>query len=441
MFDSIARSFSSFFSRIGRQKTLSQPVVEDLLKTVTDALLQADVPLEASNAFIDTLRKDLIGARLAPTLRADEYLMKVVNDRIREFLGGQENHDIFTPQIPATILVMGLQGSGKTTTTAKLGKIITAKLLEQKKKGRILAASVDFYRPAAIDQLEVVSLQAGIEFYRATETDILKAVEEIDAYRKKNNYSTLLLDTAGRLHVDEKMLQELSNVDARLPNALKILVLDSMTGQESLRVARVFEERVGFAGAILTKMDSDTRGGAAFAFRYALKKPIFFVGIGEHISDLERFHPDRIATRMLGMGDITSLAERATEKIKAQEQEQLSKAMRSGRFTLEDFAQQIDMMSRLGSLGQVMKYIPGVANMKISQEKIEEGETEMKRFRAIISSMTKKERIQPSVLDASRKKRIAQGSGVTVPDVNMLLDRFNQSQQLIKQLGKMGRFF
>lgn len=426
---------------MGRQKTLSQETVSDLLRTVADALLQADVPLEASNAFLDSLKKDLVGAQIKGSLRADEYLMKVVNDRIREFLGGQENHDLFAPTIPSTLMVMGLQGSGKTTTTAKLGKLILTRLGELKKKGRVLAASVDFYRPAAIDQLEVVSLQAGIDFYRATATDVLKAVEEIDAYRKAHDYTTLLVDTAGRLHVDEKMLEELVQISNRLKGAVKILVLDSMTGQESLKVATVFEERVGFNGAILTKMDSDTRGGAAFSFRYALKKPIVFVGTGERIADLERFHPDRIATRMLGMGDITSLAERATEKIKAQEQEQLSKAMRSGRFTLEDFAHQIDMMGRLGSLGQVMKYIPGMASMKISQEKIEESESEMKRFRAIISSMTRKERIQPSLLEASRKKRIAQGAGVAVSDVNVLLDRFTQSQQLIKQLGKMGRFF
>jgi signal recognition particle subunit SRP54 len=286
-----------------------------------------------------------------------------------------------------------------------------------------------------------VAAQAGVAFYRAQATDVMKAVQEICDYRKKEDFDVLILDTAGRLHVDEQMLDELVRVDKIIRSEGKLLVLDAMTGQESLHVARTFQDRIGFHAAILTKMDSDTRGGAAFAFRYMLKKPILFVGVGERVSDLERFYADRIATRMLGMGDIVSLVERANDKMKVQEQDRLAQAMAKGRFTLDDFATQIDMMSKLGSFGQVLKYLPGTAQLKISPEKLEEGEREMKRFRAIIGSMTKKERLVPTILDGSRKKRVAQGSGVSVAEVNVLLERFQESQQMMKQLGKMGRFF
>src|SRR3989339_953648 len=240
-------------------------------------------------------------------------------------------------------MVMGLQGSGKTTTVAKIGSFLADFLQKQKKRNRILVASIDFYRPAAIDQLEVVAAQAGVAFYRAQALDVMSAVQEIADYRKKENFDVLILDTAGRLHVDEQMLNELVQVDKILRPEGKLLVLDAMTGQESLHVARTFQERIGFHAAVLTKMDSDTRGGAAFSFRYMLKKPILFVGVGERISDLERFYPDRIVTRMLGMGDIVSLVERANDKMKVQEQDRLAQAMAKGRFTLDDFAAQIDM--------------------------------------------------------------------------------------------------
>jgi len=440
MFEFLSRSFSSFFSKLGRQKTLTPVLVDELLTTVRESLLQADVPFEAIEVFLASLRNDLVGAKVLPTIRADEFLMKTVHDQLLAFLGGKEEKTLLD-SIPSTFMVMGLQGSGKTTTVAKIGSFLADFLQKQKKRNRILVASIDFYRPAAIDQLEVVAAQAGVAFYRAQALDVMSAVQEIADYRKKENFDVLILDTAGRLHVDEQMLNELVQVDKILRPEGKLLVLDAMTGQESLHVARTFQERIGFHAAVLTKMDSDTRGGAAFSFRYMLKKPILFVGVGERISDLERFYPDRIVTRMLGMGDIVSLVERANDKMKVQEQDRLAQAMAKGRFTLDDFAAQIDMMNKLGSFGQVLKYLPGASQLKISPEKLEEGEREMKRFRAIIGSMTKKERLLPALLDGSRKKRVARGAGVSVAEVNTLLERFQESQQMMKQLGKMGRFF
>lgn len=440
MFEFLSRSFSSFFSKLGRQKTLTPALVDDLLSTVRESLLQADVPIEAIEVFLASLKNDLVGAQVLPTLRADEFLMKTVHDRLLMFLGGKEDKGFFET-IPATCMVMGLQGSGKTTTVAKLARFCADLLQKQKKRNRVLVASIDFYRPAAIDQLEVVAAQAGVAFYRASSVDVLAAVQEICAYRKKEDFDVLIIDTAGRLHVDEYMLNELVQVDKIIRSDCKLLVLDAMVGQESLQVARIFQERIGFCAAILTKMDSDTRGGAAFAFRYMLKKPILFVGTGERVADLERFYPDRMANRMLGLGDIVSLVERANDKIKMQEQDRLAQAMAKGRFTLDDFATQIDMINKLGSFGNVLKYLPGTAQLKISPEKLEDGEREMKRFRAIIGSMTKKERLMPAILDGARKKRVAKGAGVSVAEVNVLLERFQESQHMMKQLGKMGRFF
>ncbi len=336
---------------------------------------------------------------------------------------------------------MGLQGSGKTTSIGKMAYLTSSEAKAKGKDRRILMTSVDFYRPAAVDQLEILSGQVpGATFYRAHSTDPVAAAKEIMAFYQKGLFELLFLDTAGRLHVDEQMLEELKQINAALKPKYKVLVLDAMTGQESLAVAEQFNKAVGFDMAVLTKMDSNTRAGAAFAFRYALKKPIVFVGSGEKVADLERLYPERLAGRILGMGDITSLLERANEKIKQSEQESLEKAISKGQLSLQDFADQLKMMQKLGSLSQIVKYMPGGANPALTPEMIQKGEVELKKFGAIISSMTHKERFLPRILDASRKKRIAAGAGVSVADINLLLERFEQSQQYVKLLKKFGRF-
>lgn len=442
MFDFLSKTFSSLFSTVRSKKTLDEPTIQGALEQVREALLSADVPYDLVQTFVQDIKTDLVGKKVSGSLRPDEQLMKVVYDRLISFLGGDTV--LFSPQLPSAIMVMGLQGAGKTTTIAKLAYYFAHEAKKRGKERRILVASVDYYRPAAIDQLELLAKQANVSFFRAHSHDPVIAAQEIYDYWRSHTYELLFLDTAGRLHVDNTMLEELRIIDSRLAPKHKLLVLDAMTGQESLAVARAFEQGVGFQGAIVTKVDSDTRGGAAFSFRYALKKPIFFMGGGEKLEDLTPFYPERAASRMLGMGDIKSLIEQTEQKIKAEEQQAMYQSFQDGRMNLEDFAQQIDMINKLGSLSSLMNYMPGMGNLSISKEQMDQGQFQMKRFRAIMSSMTRKERLCPHILDDSRKRRVARGAGTTLDEVNKLLSRFDQMQQyakLIKKSGGFGRLF
>ncbi len=439
MFDFLSQKFSSIFSSFSGKKTLDQKSVDQALSQVKDALLSADVPYDLVEQFTQSINDELVGQKIIGSLKPSEQLLKVVNDKLLAFLGGTDNRT-FSVTIPSVLMVMGLQGSGKTTTIAKLAYHLKKEAEKRNKKRRILVASVDFYRPAAVDQLEVMAGKAGADFYRAQAEKPLQAALEIHKHWQDNRYEILLLDTAGRLHVDSAMLQELQAIDRELQPKQKILVLDAMTGQESLAVARAFDQAIGFQSAILSKTDSDSKGGAAFSFRYALKKPIVFIGTGEKVDNLDLFHPERMASRMLGMGDIKSLIERAEEKIKKGEQEQMASSFERGKLTLEDFAQQMDMVNRLGSLSSVMKYIPGMGGAQIPAGALEEGQREMKQFRAIIGSMTLKERLYPRLLNDSRKGRVAQGAGVAVGQIDKLLSRFDQMQQYAKLIRKSGGF-
>lgn len=440
MFDFLAQKISTLFDRFGRASSLSAPAVDSFLQTVQDSLIDADVPLEVAKAFVAEVRAAAAGAKIQGGLRADEFLKKLVYEKLVSFLGGQAAADQVIGNVQGTVLVMGLQGSGKTTTVAKLAKLLRERGEQAKKPVRVLVASVDFYRPAAIDQLAIVARQAGAFFYRSESTDPLIASRDCIRYRQEQGFDVLILDTAGRLHVDDAMISELQKVKEIVRPQLSLLVLDAMTGQESLTVAKAFHEAVGFEGAILTKIDSDTRGGAAFAFRYVLKKPIVFVGTGEKCGDLAVFHPQRAASSMLGMGDLEGFVELANARIRDEEQKRMQRSMADGRMTLEDFASQLDMIQRMGSLTSLMRYLPGGASMSVQAGQLEKGEQEMKKFRAIISSMTVKERRAPAIIESSRKKRIARGSGVATSDVQELLQKFNEMQLLMKQMGKMGRF-
>jgi signal recognition particle subunit SRP54 len=429
MFDFLAQRFSSLFSSFSSQKALTQNDIAQVLAQIKDGLLEADVPYELVETFTRSIHDEVSGQKLITSLKPTEQLMKVVYEKLVTFLGAKEQGK-FLFKFPSITMMLGLQGSGKTTTIGKLAWLYKGK--------KILLASVDFYRPAAIDQLEIVARNARVDFYRASSANPIQAAREIQQKYIMGRYDMLFLDTAGRLHVDNGMLEELRAIDADLQPAQKILVLDAMTGQESLNVAKAFDQAVRFSGAILSKTDSDTRGGAAFSFRYALKKPIIFIGTGEKIDDLAPFHPERAASRMLGMGDIKTLVEQADQKIKENEQRDMQRAFESGNFTLQDFAQQMNMMNRLGPISNLIKYIPGMSGMNIPQEALEQGEREMRRFKAIISSMTPKERIQPNILDGSRRKRIALGAGVEVAEINKLIQRFEQMKQYAKLVNKPG---
>ena len=429
MFDFLSQKFSSLFSHLGDTKKITEQNIQEALETVEQALIEADVPYGVVQTFIESVKNDVVGQKIVGALKPAEQLMMVVQNKIVDFLGGSNSESSFL--FPSTVMVMGLQGSGKTTTIGKLAYKIKKDAEKNKIVKKIIVGSIDFYRPAAIDQLEVLARQVDVSFYRAQSKDPVAAAKEIFYFGQSNGYDVILLDTAGRLHIDNTMLQELQEIDSMLRPAYKFLVLDAMTGQESLSVAKAFNDTIGFHGAILTKMDSDTRGGAAFAFRFVLKKPIVFVGEGEKTTDLNVFYPDRAAERMLGMGDIRTLIERADEKISAAEQEKAEKALNSGSFSLQDFADQMSMMNKLGSLSQLLKYMPGMG-AKISPEMIQRGEIELIRFRAIISSMTRKERLNESILNNSRMQRVAQGAGVTVLDVAKLLKRFEEAKQYVK---------
>ena len=439
MFTSLTQKISGLFSNFGKQKTVTREDVESLIGNLHEALLQADVPHELVVRFCDELKLKLTGLSLHTALNAQEQVTTAMYEHLRGFLAvGDNNHALFKSK--STIMVLGLQGSGKTTSIAKIAHFIKKGAQKENIKRSILLSSVDFYRPAAIDQLELLAKQVGVDFYRAQSTNPTEATQEIANFARSNNFDHWILDTAGRLHIDTVMLDEIKQINQIMNPSYKLLVLDAMTGQESLAVARSFAKAVDFNGAALAKMDSDTRGGAAFSFSYALKKPIVFVGTGEKPADLQLFWPDRMANRILGYGDMITLAEKADEKIKQSEQQSLYKAYAKGNFSLQDFADQISMVGRLGSMGQLMKYMPGMAQVQLSDSMLEQGEKEMKKFKAIISSMTPTERYYPRILDGSRKKRVASGAGVQVQDINLLLSRFEQSKQCVKLMKKSGMF-
>jgi signal recognition particle subunit SRP54 len=438
VFDFLSEKFSSIFSTITGKTHLTHANMQQALEKVREALLQADVPYNVVEQFIAEVTAESVGKKILSSLKPGDQLIKIVHEKLKAFLGGADTVE-FSFQLPSTVMVMGLQGSGKTTTIAKMAYWAQEQAKKRGKKRTIVLASVDFYRPAAIDQLEILANQIGVGFYRSPKTEVVAAAQDIQAYAKKELYDLLFLDTAGRLHIDSQMIQELRDIDSRLAPRYKFIVLDAMTGQESLTIAQAFDQGVGYQGAILTKLDSQTRAGAAFAFRYTQKKPILFVGTGEKVADLNPFHADRMAGHILGMGDVLSLIEKAETVISTNEQESAYASLMKGRMTLQDFADQLAMVNKLGSLSTLIKYMPGAGGMKISPEQVEQGERELKKFRAIISSMTRKERLNPAILDASRKRRVAQGSGVQVSDINILLERFEQSQQYAKLFKKFGK--
>jgi len=440
MFDFLTNKISSIFPRLGSEKKLTPEAIQQSLAQIQDALLEADVPYAVVQQFMQEVEQASLGKELTASLRPAEMLAKIVQDKMLSFLGGV-SQTTYSFDIPSTVMVMGLQGSGKTTTIAKLVRYVQEQAQKRGKNRKVMVASVDFYRPAAVDQLEILARQGGALFYRSPLRDPVAAAQDIVKEAQQQQVDILFLDTAGRLHVDAGMLDELRSINDRIKPKYKFLVIDAMTGQESLNVAQAFDQKIGFTGAVLTKMDSDTRGGVAFAFRYALKKPILFITTGEKSGDLEQFRPERMVSRIMGQGDIATLMERAEEKIKKSEQDALAHSMQQGTLTLSDFAKQMDMMGKLGSLSSVMKYLPGMGSLQMTPEMIEKGEREMKKFKAIISSMTPKERVVTRLLDGSRKKRIAQGAGVSVTDVNALLTRFEQSQQMMKTLKNMDKMF
>lgn len=427
MFDRLANTVSSIIKTFSKKGTIQESDLSQGISKIQEALVDADVPLAVAREFINSIKKNLVGKQIPKYENPSNYFLVQFKNTIIQFLS--ESQKSFQISFPETMLIIGLQGSGKTTTIAK----IAHKIKQENPKKTILLASVDYYRPAAIEQLEIGAKNASVSFYRSSKKTVGDAVQDILEYRKTNKFDLLILDTAGRMHVDLPMVEELRNIKNIVNPSQTIIVLDAMLGQESMHVAQEFQKEIGFEGAILSKMDSDVRGGIAFAFSYMVKKPIFFMGTGEKINDLSSFHADRVANKIVGKGDLETLIEEAERKTK-----ELSIDLQSpmDTFTLNDFANHIKTMHGMGSFGKLLQYMPSGMIPKISNEQLAKMDKELKRSLAIINSMTKKERVKTAILNSSRKNRIAKGAGVTTRDVDMLINQYKELRNMMKMFKK-----
>lgn len=427
MFDSLSERLQSAFRKISGHGKLSEANIADTMKEIRLALLEADVNYKVVKKFIAGVREKSLGQDVLRSIKPSQQIVKIVHDEMVELMGSKNAGLILSGQ-PAIIMLVGLQGCGKTTAAAKLAA-------ELRKKGRNpLMAACDVKRPAAIEQLKMLGRQLKIEvFSPAGEQDVLKIAVAAVEHSRKNHFDTLILDTAGRLHIDDELMGELEGIKTSLSPDEILLVADSMTGQDAVNIAEKFDELLDISGVMLTKLDGDTRGGAALSIRAVTGKPIKFVGVGEKISDLEVFHPDRLASRILGMGDVVTLVERAQEIVSEDDARKLEQKIRKHKLNLEDYLQQLQQVKSMGSLESIMSMLPGMGNMK----NMAVDEKQLFRTEAIINSMTLIERRNPEVLNGSRRQRIAQGSGTTVQDVNRMLKGFDMAKKMMKNMGKM----
>jgi len=432
MFDALAEKVQSAIEKIGRKGRIDEETLEKGLREIKLALLEADVNYRVVSKFIKDIKEKALGAKVIKGVNPAQQLVKIVHDELVETLGG-EAEKLNLKGKPSVILLIGLQGSGKTTTAAKLANYL-------KKQGKkVLLTSADVYRPAAMLQLKKLGDQIGVSvFLEENEKDAVKIAEDALRKAKEEGYDVLIVDTAGRLHIDEEMLEEARRIKEKVVPDETLFVVDAMTGQESVNIAKAFDERVGMNGIILTKMDSDARGGVALSVKGVTGKPIKFAGVGEKIDDFEPFYPDRVASRILGMGDIVSLVEKAQEVIDEKEALSMQEKLLSGEFTLEDFRQQLKMIQRLGPLQQIIRMIPGLSSQKMLKQ-LEKAidDKKLKRIEAIINSMTPEERRNHAIINASRKRRIARGSGTSVKEVDALIKQFVQAKMAMKQMKKM----
>lgn len=436
MFESLAEKLQSTFKKLKGKGKLSEDDVKVAMREVRVALLEADVNFKVVKDFVERVRSRAVGIEVLESLTPGQQVIKIVNEELTELMGGTESKITFASRPPTVIMMVGLQGAGKTTTTGKLGNLL-------KKQGRRpLLVAGDIYRPAAIKQLQVLGSQLDIPVFsmgdNKSPVDIAKGALE---YAESNGRDIILIDTAGRLHINEELMTELQNIkDTVKPNEI-LLVVDAMTGQDAVTVAESFNEQLAIDGVVLTKLDGDARGGAALSIRAVTGKPIKFVGMGEKLDALEPFHPDRLASRILGMGDVLSLIEKAQAAFDEKEAAKLQEKMRTNSFTLEDFLDQMQQMKKMGPLDQILGMIPGLGGKQLKEIQGQIDEKEMGRVEAIIKSMTTHERRNPEVINGSRRKRIAKGSGTRVQDVNKLLKQFQQTQAMMKQFAGMEKKF
>lgn len=425
-FEGLSERLENSFKKLRAKGKLTEADVKDAMREVRLALLEADVNYKVAKDFTKSVTERAIGEDVMESLTPGQMVIKIVNEELTKLMGSTESRLACANHPPTVVMMCGLQGSGKTTHSAKLA-------LKLKNEGhRPMLVACDVYRPAAIKQLQVVGEQVGVPvFERGTQNPVDTALEAL-SYAKDHGHDYVFLDTAGRLHVDEALMQELQNIKSTVHPHEILLVIDAMTGQDAVNVAKSFNETLGIDGVILTKLDGDTRGGAALSVRAVTGKPIKFVGTGEKLGDLETFHPDRIASRILGMGDVLSFIERAEQSLDEKKAAELEKKLAKNKFDLNDLLDQFDQIARMGSLKDTIKMIPGIGS-KIKDEDIDENAFD--RFRSIIYSMTKEERAHPDIINPSRKRRIAAGCGMQVEDVNKLLAQFRQMKKMISQFG------
>ncbi len=432
-FEGLQERLQGIFKKISGQGKLTESNMDEMLKEIRMALLEADVNFKVVKHFINDVKEKALGQKVISSLTASQMVVKIVKDELVELFGEETRPLNMASYGISTILMCGLNGSGKTTTSAKL-----AKLLKKQGKNPLLVAA-DIYRPAARDQLITLAKSIDVPCFtlenESAENIVVKALE----YAKENTHGVVIIDTAGRLQIDEQLMQELVNITNITNINERMLVIDAMSGQDSVNVANAFNEKVKITGMIMTKLDSDARGGAALSIKYLTGIPIKFITTGEKVEDIEVFHPDRMADRIIGMGDILTLVENVQDKIDEKEAEKQAKKMMAGKFDLEDMLRQMEQVSKMGSLTKLMKFIPGMP--KISSEDMEKGEKELKKVKAIIQSMTIEERKHPEILKASRKVRIAKGCAKEVSDVNSVLKRYEQMKQMMKQMKPyMGKY-
>lgn len=445
-FDSLSDKLQNIFKNLRGKGRLSEADVKAALKEVKMALLEADVNFKVVKNFIKSVEERAIGQDVMSSLTPGQMVIKIVNEEMISLMGSETTEIAIKPGNEITVIMMaGLQGAGKTTTTAKLAGKFKAK----GKKPLLVAC--DVYRPAAIEQLTINGNKQGVEvFSMGTGHNPVDIAEASIAHAKENNYNIVILDTAGRLHIDENMMDELINIKSEVNVDQTILVVDSMTGQDAVNVASSFNEKVGIDGVILTKLDGDTRGGAALSIKAVTGKPILYVGMGEKLSDLEQFYPDRMASRILGMGDVLTLIEKAEAQIDADKAKEMEAKIKKAEFDFDDFLEYMGQIRNMGGIGSIMSMLPGMGlggNMKnIQMPDEDEAEANLKRTEAIIHSMTAKERKNPDILNPSRKNRIARGAGVNISEVNRLVKQFEQMKKMMKQMpgmmkgAKKGRF-
>ncbi len=430
-FANLTDRINHVFAKLKNRGALTELEIKQAMREVRVALLEADVNYTVAKDFINKVTELAVGEEILKSLTPGQQVIKIVHEQLIELLGSTQSKLGVSPKLPTIIMMCGLQGAGKTTMCGKLAVYL------QKQGKHVLLCADDIYRPAAIKQLEIVASKAKSGFFEMGQGNPTKIAQAAVAYADKNGYDTVIIDTAGRLHINETLMDELKAIKRAVNVYETLLVVDAMTGQDAVNVAKTFDEQLDISGVIMTKLDGDTRGGATLSIKAVTGKPIKFVGIGEKMEDLEPFHPDRMASRILGMGDVLTLIEKAQTAIDEEQAQKLAKKLRDSNFDLNDYLEQFEQVAKMGDINDIVGMIPGAGRLKLGDKKVDEAQ--LKRNKAIIQSMTKEERSNPKILNYSRRKRIAKGCGLQVQDVNRLIKQFEQTCDMMKKMAKSKR--